>query len=83
MKTVRVCVWTLVLLAGSLKPAFSQTPEGLLESPSTLLRGLGQLGPGGEELQPALKMKRRSSMNGALKLWISAVGIGHSSCLTM
>ena len=36
MKTVRVCVWTFMLMAGSLKPAFSQTPEGLLERPSSL-----------------------------------------------
>jgi HEAT repeat protein len=36
MKTVTVCVWTFLLVAGSLKPAFSQTPEGLLESPSPL-----------------------------------------------
>jgi hypothetical protein len=47
MKTVRVCVWTLMLLAGSLKPAFSQTPEGLLESPSPLSTWfVAQLGPG-------------------------------------
>lgn len=39
MKTVRVSVWTLMLLAGSLKPAFSQTPEGLLESHSPLPAG--------------------------------------------
>ena len=47
MKTARVCAWTLMLLAGSLKPAFSQTPEGLLESPSPLSTWFaGQLGPG-------------------------------------
>ena len=34
MKTVTVCVWTFMLVAASLKPAFSQTPESLLESPS-------------------------------------------------
>ena len=39
MKTVRVCIWTLMLVAGSLTPAFSQTPEGLLESPSPLSAG--------------------------------------------
>jgi len=36
MKTVTVCIWTFMLVAGSLKPALSQTPEGLLESPSPL-----------------------------------------------
>jgi len=37
MKIVTVCVWAfLMLAAGSLTPAFSQTPEGLLESPSLL-----------------------------------------------
>lgn len=36
MKTVTVCVWTLMLIAGSFKPAFSQAPGGLLESPSPL-----------------------------------------------
>jgi len=45
MKTARVCVWTLMLLAGSSKQAFSQTSEGLLES-SSPLSFAGQLGPG-------------------------------------
>ena len=36
MKRFLLSVWTLILLAGSLNPSFSQTPEGLLESPSPL-----------------------------------------------
>jgi HEAT repeat protein len=36
MKTVTVCVWTFILMAGSLRPALSQTPEGLLERPAPL-----------------------------------------------
>jgi hypothetical protein len=47
MKTVTVCVWTFMLVAASLKPAFSQTPEGLLESSSPLSTWFAaQLGPG-------------------------------------
>ncbi len=36
MKSFLLSAWTLILVAGSLNPSFSQTPEGLLESPSPL-----------------------------------------------
>jgi HEAT repeat protein len=36
MKSFLLSAWTLILVAGSLNPSFSQTPEGLLETPSPL-----------------------------------------------
>jgi HEAT repeat protein len=36
MKTVMVCVWTFMLMAGSFQRALCQTPEGLLERPAPL-----------------------------------------------
>ena len=80
MKTVMVCVWTFMLMAGSFQPALSQTPEGLSERPAplstwfTAQAGGAAARSGDEETQ----LYERG-----IKPWTSAAGIEHSSCLTM